>query len=231
MLYAACEALGKDNVFVLRGLSELVSGKEAAGATAVLGELHLADKQIHEIVLHPLIWSEFVVNSPERCYFCKKRMYKTFQRALEKLDVTVLLDGSNVDDLKSHRPGFRAIHELGVKTPLLDAALNKEEIRSLAKSFHLTNHDKSSNSCLATRLPGGKVITKESLELVEKCEAFLLARNFFGCRVKPNGSDVVIELSGNDAMLLVTPPVRVEILHFFESLGFARVLFDLKPRL
>jgi uncharacterized protein len=230
LLYAACDALGKDKVFVLRGMSELISRQEATAAATLLVELQIADKQLLEIELFPLIWPEFVVNNQERCYFCKKRMYQSFQRVIEPLDAAVLLDGSNVDDLKSHRPGFRAIHELGVKTPLLDAALNKEEIRSLAKSFHLSNHNKSSNSCLATRLPEDTVIEKESLELVEKCEDFLTARNFSGCRVKPNGSDVVLELSGTDALQGLKPSVRVEIIHFFKALGFLRVLVDLKPR-
>jgi uncharacterized protein len=231
LLYAACKALGKANVFVFRGVSELISCREATDAAAMLDELGLSSEQIYKISLHPLHWPEFVVNNNERCYFCKKRMYQSFQRKQEALNAAVLLDGSNVDDLKRHRPGFRAIHELDVKTPLLDVALNKEEIRSLAKSFHFSNHDKLSNSCLATRLPEGKLIEKEFLELVEKCEDFLLARKFLGCRVKPNGTDVVLELSGTYSTQGINPDVRVEIIHFFESLGFARVLVDLKPRL
>jgi len=230
LLYAACEALGKDNVFVLQGMSELLSRQEAVDAAALLVELQIDEKQILKVELLPLIWPEFVVNNQERCYFCKKRMYQSFQRVIEALDAAVLLDGSNVDDLKSHRPGFRAIHELDVKTPILDAVLNKEEIRSLAKRFHLSNYNKSSNSCLATRLPEGTVIEKESLELVEKCEDFLAARSFAGCRVRPNGSDVVLELSGAYAWEGLKSSVRVEIIHFFESLGFLRVLVDLKAR-
>lgn len=230
LLYAACEALGKTNVFVFRGVSELISRQEATAAAAMLDELGLSSVQICKILLHPLHWPEFITNNNERCYFCKKRMYQSFQRKQEALDVSYLLDGSNVDDLKSHRPGFRAIHELGVKTPLLDSALNKEEIRSLAKIFHLSNHDKHSNSCLATRLPEGKRIENELLELIEKCEDFLLERNFSGCRVKPNGSDVVLELSRADTVQGLKPAARVEIIHFFESLGFSRVLVDLKPR-
>lgn len=231
LLYAACEALGKENVFVFRGKSDLISHKEAVDAVAMLRELGISSKRIFEISLHPLHWPEFVVNSNERCYFCKKRMYQSFQRKQEALHASWLLDGSNVDDLKSNRPGFRAIHELDVKTPLLDAALNKEEIRGLAKGFHFSNHDKLSNSCLATRLPEGTRIEKEFLELVEKCEDFLLARNFSGCRVRPNGTNVVLELCGTDAMQGLNPAMRVEIIHFFESLGFARILVDLKPRI
>jgi pyridinium-3,5-biscarboxylic acid mononucleotide sulfurtransferase len=230
LLYAALSALGMDNVLVLRGMSELVSDREKKSANKILDELQVDEEGRLEVELHPLIWSEFVANTPDRCYFCKKRMYQSFQRILEKTDFTVLLDGSNVDDLKSHRPGFRAIHELGIKTPLLDAGLSKDEIRAFADMYHLSNHDKPSNSCLATRLPEGTIIEKEGLRLVEKCEEFLLDREFKGCRVKPNGKDIVLELTGKDAERLVASSVRVEIIHFFQSMGFARVLVDLKAR-
>ena len=230
LLYAALTALGRDHVVVLRGLSELVSEREKNSANTILDELQFDQERRLEVEIHPLIWPEFVANTPDRCYFCKKRMYQSFQRTLEMMDCTVLLDGSNVDDLKSRRPGFRAIHELGVKTPLLDAGLNKEEIRAIANRYHLSNHDKPSNSCLATRLPEGTAIERERLSLVEKCEDFLLSRDFTGCRVKPDIKDVVLELTGKDAKRLVTSSVRIEIIHFFQSMGFARILVDLKPR-
>ena len=161
LYYAARDALGKENVFVLRGISALVSLREQEYAAALLNELGTATENIVEVSLHPLIWPEFVVNTEERCYFCKKRIYQAFLQELEQKNCTLLLDGSNVDDLKSHRPGFRAIHELGVQTPLLDVGLSKKEIRFLAAGFHLANHAKSSNSCLATRIPAGKAVTLE----------------------------------------------------------------------
>jgi len=230
LLYAACEAIGREQVFVLRGLSELLSKREKESASKILNELGIDKDMRLEIELHPLIWPEFVANTPERCYFCKKRMYQTFFRQLEKKNCTVLLDGSNVDDLKSCRPGFRAIHELDVKTPLLDAGLNKEEVRSLAKMYHLQNHDKPSNSCLATRIAEGTNLEKEKLSLVEKCEEFLLSRDFAGCRVKPDKKNVIIQATGKDIERLAVSSVRIEMVHFFQSEGFERVLVDLKPR-
>ncbi len=230
LLYAAMEAIGRERVIVLRGVSELVSDLEKKNATMVLDELQFSQERRMEVELHPLIWSEFVANTPDRCYFCKKRMYQSFQRILEKLDCLVLLDGSNVDDLKTLRPGFRAIHELGVQTPLLDAGLDKEDIRSLAFTYHLSNHDKPSNSCLATRLQEGVVINREGLERVEKCENFLLNRGFIGCRVKPEGKDIVLEVTGKDGERLLASSVRVEIIPFFKSVGFTRILVDLNPR-
>lgn len=215
---------------MLRGLSELNSQREKESGSQILNDLKLNAEMRFDIELHPLIWPEFIVNTAERCYFCKKRMYQTFLWELEKNNCSVLLDGSNVDDLKSCRPGFRAIHELGVNTPLLDASLNKEEIRSLAKNYQLENHDKFSNSCLATRIPEGINLDIERLKLAEQCEDFLLERSFFGCRVKLEGKNVVLQVLGRDIERLTTPSVRVEMSHFFQSKGFERVLVDLNPR-
>ncbi len=230
LLSAACEAIGREQVFVLRGLSELLSQREKDNAVTILDELKIDKGMRLEMELHPLIWPEFVANTSERCYFCKKRMYQTFFRQLEKNNCASLLDGSNVDDLKSCRPGFRAIHELGVKTPLLDAGLNKEEVRSLAEMYQLNNHDKLSNSCLATRLAEGINIDKGKLNLIEKYEEFLLSRDFLGCRVKPDNKNVIIQATGKDIERLAVSSMRLEITHFFQSEGFERVLVDLKPR-
>ena len=230
MLYAACEAIGEEHVFVLRGLSELVTQREKDGGSQILDDLNINTDMRLETVLHPLIWPEFVVNTAERCYFCKKRMYQAFLRELEKSNCSILLDGSNVDDLKSCRPGFRAIHELGIKTPLLDAGLNKEEVRSFAKLYQLKNHDKPSNSCLATRVTEGINLDNNTLRLIEKCEDFLLERKFSGCRVKPEGKNVVLQVTGKGAEQLAISSVRVDIIHFFQSKGFERVLVDLNLR-
>lgn len=231
LYYAARDALGKRNVFVLRGISAVVSLKEQEAADALLDELGTDRENIIEVPLHPLIWPEFVANTEERCYFCKKRMYRTFLQELEQKDCAVLLDGTNVDDLKNSRPGFRAIHELGVQTPLLDVGLSKKEIRFLAAGFHLSNHDKSSNSCLATRIPVGEAITLEKIQLVEKCESFLLSRGFTGCRVRIEGVDAVLQLSLHGHERLLFNDFRVELLHFMQRLGFKRTLLDLAPRL
>ena len=230
LYYAARDAIGKKNVFVLRGISALVSVKEQEKAATLLEDLDTDEENIIEVSLHPLTWPEFVANTEDRCYFCKKRMYKAFLLELEQQNCTVLLDGTNVDDLKSSRPGFRAIHELGVQTPLLDAGLSKKEIRFLAAGFYLANHEKPSNSCLATRIPVGKAITLEKIQLVEKCENFLLARGIEGCRVRKEGDDAVLQFQLHERERLFAGNFRVELLHFLQQLGFKRVLFDLSPR-
>ena len=231
LLYAARQVLGKENVFALHGVSELVSKAERNSACTILNELGIDQEMRVEVELHPLNWPEFVINTAYRCYFCKKRMYQRFLIESMKRDCTALLDGSNVDDLQRRRPGFRAIHELGVETPLLDSELSKEGIRSLARTFQLSNHDKVSNSCLATRFTEGMVIEKEGLELVEKCEDFLFNREFSGCRVQPTPEkNAVLHVTATDMERLAKSSVRSDIIDFFRSVGFGRVFVDLESR-
>ncbi len=230
LYYAARNALGNENVLLLHAVSELISAQEQKSAAATLLEYNpSADNQI-KISLHPLNWPEFVANTSDRCYFCKKRMYSIFLQEAELKQCTVLLDGSNVDDLKSKRPGFRAIHELGVKTPMLDVGLSKVEIRFIAEKFGLSNHAKPSNSCLATRIPEGIVISREKLELVEKCELFLQGKGFAACRVRIEGQNAVVQLSQADSISLLKEDIRVNLLLFMQGLGITRVLLDVNVR-
>ncbi len=230
LLYAAREAVGEEKVFVLRGVSELVSQAERKSAENVLDNLGVAEDVRLEVTLQPLLWAEFVANTADRCYFCKKRMYGAFLAHAEKVDCMVLLDGTNVDDMQDIRPGLQAIRELSVKTPLLDVGLNKEEIRALACQFQLLTHDKPSNSCLATRFSQETAISEEGLKLVEKCEGFLLSRDFSGCRVRPRDTHVVLEILEKDMGRLIASAVRSEIIHFLQSAGFVKILLDLRPR-
>jgi pyridinium-3,5-biscarboxylic acid mononucleotide sulfurtransferase len=207
-----------------------VSAKEQESAAATLAVFHPSPENHVEIILQPLTWSEFVANTVDRCYFCKKHMYRRFLSEAKQRQCNALLDGSNADDLKSNRPGYRAILELAVQTPLLDAELNKEEIRFLARKAGLAPHNKPSNSCMATRIPEGSVISKEKLELVEKCEAFLLAKGFVACRVRVEGQDAVLQLTFADSEFLLTEDIRADLLCYMQGLGFIRVLLDMAPR-
>jgi uncharacterized protein len=230
LYYAARDALGIENVLVLHAVSELISVREqASAANTILAFSPPAENHL-KVALHPLLWPEFTANTSERCYFCKKRMYSSFLSEAKKKQCTVLIDGSNVDDLKSKRPGFRAIDELGVLTPMIDAGLSKGEIRFLAEKYGLANHDKPSNSCLATRIPEGTVISLEKLELVEKWESFLLDKGFNGCRVRIEGRNVVVQASEAESKNLLTGDSRMDLLSFAQRTGFARVLLDMKPR-
>jgi uncharacterized protein len=154
---------------------------------------------LHILPLQPLNWPEFVANSAQRCYHCKKTVYREFARLLPP--GLVLLDGTNRDDARAIRPGRQALSELAVETPLLAAGLGKEEIRTLAFRLGLPNWDRPSASCLATRIPTGITITADRLSLVEACEAAIRTLGFGHIRVRPvSGGQrhLQVELAGEE---------------------------------
>jgi len=230
LLFVCCDVLGVENVIGFQAVSCLLSPDVIDDAKIIFTECTGDHSRLHYIEIDPMEWDEFVKNSEERCYICKKNVYSSLTVFMKKLDCDFLLDGTNVDDLHEHRPGFKAIQELGVKTPLLAAGLNKLDVRELAKRLGLSNHDLPSNSCLATRLAANKTITRECLEDVIKAESILNNMGFCGFRVRPLGSQVIIEIQKNDYSRLVQHQNRQQILREFKILGFQQILLDLNGK-
>ena len=50
-----------------------------------------------------------VANPPNRCYYCKKRIFSLIRAEAEKDGYTVLIDGTNASDDLSERPGARRV--------------------------------------------------------------------------------------------------------------------------
>lgn len=228
LLFTACLELGGDRVVAYHADSCLTSSRETAACRKLFDDSPPLNCLLKNIEIHPMIWSEFLQNSDERCYFCKKRLYTTFLSEMEKDNLSLLVDGTNVDDLKKHRPGFRAINELGVLTPLVEVGLSKDEIRFLANDIGIPNGMKPSNSCLATRIPSGEPITEELLQLIERAENFLADKGIEGCRVRPENGGAVIEPRTNDPSTIASPELCSEIIYYFKALGFDRVLLNLQ---
>lgn len=230
LLYRAVETLGSENVKAYTCVSEVNAEHSLAGMRDVFAK-HFADRiALHEVRMYPLMWKEFAVNDGNRCYFCKRRMYLALLDEVRKEKYFVLADGTNIDDLKKSRPGLRAIRELNVQTPLVEAGLTKQEIRFLAASSKIVNSDLPSNSCLATRIKQGVTITKGRMAVIESAEKYLIQLGFNGCRVKIDGEAVCIELNRNDFVSFVKDDVRVAVLRKFYDLGLHNVSLDLTGR-
>ena len=230
LLHAACEALGKDKVVALHGVSCLLPAHSTQAALHIF-ERHFSSKaQLRQIELLPLFWNEFVKKDRDRCYFCKKRTYSIFKIKMEKEEGYCLIDGTNADDLKEYRPGLRAIKELGVQTPLVKAGFHKSEIRDLAGILGLENHDQPSNSCLATRIAADVPISIEILRRIDDAECFLQTKGFHGCRVRPGAAQTVIEVRSDDVERITLQENRGSLLHYFHSIGLSRVVLDLHGR-
>ncbi len=211
LLSSACRALGAEKVAAFQAVSCLTSRNQRERAGAIIRRLFADLGQYREVEVDPLSWPEVRANSGERCYFCKNRLYRIFLAEIEGGRGGPLLDGTQADDLKQQRPGLRAIRELGVRTPLLEAGLSKEEIRKAAREAGLPHHDRPADSCLATRIAAGREILQASLQVIEKAEDYLEGLGFIGTRVRPLDGFSHIEIGSGDMARFSLPENRLAV--------------------
>ena len=166
-------------------------------------------------------------NPVDRCYHCKMEVMKQIKRRAEELSCSVVVDGSHAGDRTGHRPGRRALHELGVLSPLALAGLEKHEIRELSRLAGLPTWNKPSQSCLATRFPYGTELTHERLSRVEQAEEILWDLGCEQVRVRYDGETARIEINPDAFHLILDQTTRESITLRFRQLGFIHVTLDL----
>lgn len=169
---------------------------------------------------------EFVENSKERCYFCKKGIFSKVKEIAKEEGFDVVADGSNLDDDGDYRPGIKALKELGIISPLKEANLTKSEIRKLSKELDLQTWDKPSMACLASRIPYGKEITRDKLKKIEAAEEFLLSNNFKQFRVRYYDDLAKIEVLKGDIPKVIQ--LSDVIIAKFKEIGFNYITIDLE---
>lgn len=167
----------------------------------------------------------FRENPPDRCYTCKRTLFGTMLDIAQPL--YTLVDGSNVDDLGDYRPGNRALRELNVKSPLLEAGLSKADIRALSAQLGLSTATKPSAACLASRFAYGDPITEDGLTMVAKAERYLHDVGFENVRVRVHGMLARIEVAPERVSELAAEPLRSQVVCHLKELGFTYVTLDL----
>ena len=212
-------------------------GERALAVTAVSPSLPAAERE--EVVAfvaafgirHEFIASEeaedprYQVNAPDRCYFCKSNVYQTLGNLAAARGIATLVDGTNADDVGDHRPGRQAARERGVRSPLQEADLHKEEIRSYARDLQLPLWDKPAAACLASRIPYGSPVTADKLSQVEQAEAAIRALGVRQLRVRHHGDTARVEVDPQQFDLLISN--RDAIVAELRRLGFVHVSLDL----
>lgn len=165
-------------------------------------------------------------NPKNRCYHCKRELFSKILQIAAENSIAVVAEGSNLDDLGDYRPGLTAVAELGVRSPLREAALTKDEIRQLSQEMGLPTWDKPSFACLASRVPYGEEISVKKLGMVERAEQLLLGLGFRQMRVRIHGNIARIEVLPEDFEALLCQ--REQILTAFRSFGFSYICMDLQ---
>ncbi len=169
----------------------------------------------------------FKQNPPDRCYLCKKGIFHEILEAAARHGFAQVAEGSNVDDLGDYRPGNRAIKELGIASPLLQAGLTKDEIRQLSHELGLPTWNKPSAACLASRFAYGEEISVEGLVMVAQAEAWLRERGFRQLRVRVHGKLARIEVEPERVGELMQEPLRSDTVRRLKEIGFQYVTVDL----
>ena len=170
---------------------------------------------------------EAAANGPRRCYYCKRALFTTLWQRAREDGYTVLLDGTNASDDAGDRPGMQALRELEVRSPLRECGITKAEVRRMSKEAGLFTWDKPAYACLATRVPTGTAITKESLEKVERGENALFRLGFSDFRVRLLGDAARIQVPADQMERALA--LRGEINQALEA-DFSAVLLDLAGR-
>lgn len=225
LLALALEALGPQRVVALTAHSEFEPPEDVAEAQALAKRLGAQ----HQVVpLSLLTHAQVAQNPPDRCYFCKWETLTAFKEVLADPGAWTLVYGANASDLGDYRPGERAARELGVRAPLQEAGLTKEEIRALARARGLPNWDRPSAACLASRFPYGTHLTAEKLQQVAAAERFL--RTELGLRrfrVRAHGNVARLELPREDWPLVLDEDRLPTLVERLRALGFVYITLDL----
>ena len=170
-----------------------------------------------------------VRSSPaDRCYHCKRTLFEVLQGIAEREGLAWVAHAEQTDDLAAHRPGERAAEELGVRAPLIEAGLNKQEVRELSRRRDLPTWAYPSMACLASRIPYGEEITEAKLEQSEQAESFLRELGFEDYRVRHHGNLARIEVPVHQATVLAAEPLRTQVVAHLKRLGFAYITVDLE---
>jgi uncharacterized protein len=225
LLWAAGKALGAEQVVALTATSPTYPAFEFAESQALARQI-----DVRQIVVesNELDIPGFADNPPRRCYHCKHELFTLCVAKAGELGLAAVLDGANLDDLADFRPGRDAAKELGVRSPLLEVGLTKDEIRTLSQQAGLPTATKQPFACLASRFPYGTTITAERLRQVDHCETFLREHGFSTFRVRYHDNTARIEVAPGEIPRLLEPELRGALVAACRSAGFTYVALDLE---
>jgi len=172
--------------------------------------------------------AEYIRNDSGRCFHCKDELFTVMDEFAAARDFQIVAYGVNLDDKGDFRPGQAAAAKHRVAAPLLDAGLNKDEVRTLAGDAGLRIWDKPASACLSSRIEYGRPVTTEALSAVEQGEDYLRRLGFRQFRVRHHGQIVRIEIAREEMPRAMTPEMAAEFTRVFKSLGFKFVTLDLE---
>jgi pyridinium-3,5-biscarboxylic acid mononucleotide sulfurtransferase len=221
---AARDAVGDRAVLVTADSETYPASEldETRRLAALLGMEHLV------VQTRELDNPQYALNSPNRCYFCKEELFAKLGPIAQEHGGAVMVYGANMDDLGDHRPGMDAAKAAGVRAPLIEAEVWKEEIRALSRELGLPTWDKPSFACLSSRFQYGEAITPEKLRRIDAAEAFVRSLGFRQFRVRHHDRLARLELPPEEMGRLFEDGRHQAVVKRFRELGYLYVTLDLQ---
>jgi len=229
---------GVDSTFLLKMAAEVLGTEKVLAVTAqsptyTLREFEESRQLAHDLGVRQMIINteelekdDFAANPPERCYFCKLELFSSLLRIAGTEGASDIADGTNLDDLSDYRPGRKAAKEMGVRSPLLEAGMTKDDIRFFSREMGLPTWNKPACACLSSRFPYGTRITREKLAQVERGEDYLRSLGFGQFRLRHHGELARIEISRAQFPLMMEN--AAEVARKLKASGFTYVAMDLE---
>lgn len=219
----ALDVLGRENVIAGVAVSPSLGQDEERAALDTLNELNISHLTIETTEVED---PRYAANPINRCYFCKEHVYGALDRLAREQGFETVVDGFNAEDTSDFRPGRKAGREIGVRSPLCEAGLMKDEVRALARHLGLSNWHKPQMACLSSRVQYGITITPKILSQVERAEAALRRLGFDDLRVRHH--DQLARVEVEPRMIPQALAQRDEIVAAVRAVGYAQVTIDLE---
>ncbi|MCX6565835.1 MAG: ATP-dependent sacrificial sulfur transferase LarE [Candidatus Aminicenantes bacterium] len=223
ILKIAAEVLGR-NVYAVIASSEIHPAAETAAAERLARRFKVRFEIINVSILQN---PRFVKNTPRRCYYCKKELWRAMRKIAEREGMAAIVDGQNLDDEGDFRPGAAASREMGIRSPLKESGLGKTEIRAYSRKLGLPTWNKPSQACLSTRIPYGVPIDRPTLARIGAAEEDLRRLGFGQLRVRDHGSIARIEFDPADFPRVFKEETRRRIIARLRKRGYLYVAIDL----
>jgi uncharacterized protein len=183
----------------------------------------------HEIIhTDELDRPEYRANPANRCYYCKDELYGRLKALAVERGIAVIVDGNNADDRGDYRPGRQAAREHGVRSPLDEADLTKDDIRELARAAGLDSWNEPASACLSSRIPYGNEVSNEVLRQIEQAEDVLRTLGFRVFRVRHHDTVARLEVARSEMPRALDPEINTQIVAALKALGYQYVSLDLQ---
>ena len=224
LLKVARDVLG-DKAFGVLATSPIYPSREYKNALEIASKIGVKIKVIDTKETDDIKFKENPLN---RCYYCKTELFTKIKAISKKENFNNFVDGSNIDDISDYRPGMKALKELGIRSPLMEANLTKNEVRQLSKILHLPTWDKPALACLSSRFPYGVEIDINKLKMVDSVENYLHDKGFKNVRARHYDKTIRIEVSENEIGKFFDSELRKRVTKKIKEIGYTYVALDLE---